>query len=61
MMFPLVALVWNGHGVLGFVPAPVEALTLTMPAADTALTAGQALPVAVDVGREASERPNGES
>ena len=56
MILPLVALVWNGHGVLGFLPAPVEALILTMPAADTVLTAGQALPVAVDVGREASLR-----
>ena len=54
--FSLIALVLNGYGVLGFLPAPVEALTLTMPAADSVISAGEALPVAVDVGKEVSLR-----
>ena len=56
IILPLIALAWNGQGVLSFLPAPVEALTLTMPAADSVLSAGQALQVAVDVGREVSLR-----
>jgi hypothetical protein len=56
MILPLIALAWNGQGVLSFLPAPVEALTLTVPATDSVLSAGQALQVAVDVGREVSLR-----
>jgi hypothetical protein len=56
MILPLIALAWNGQGVLSFLPAPVGALTLTVPATDSVLSAGQALQVAVDVGREVSLR-----
>jgi hypothetical protein len=56
VIFAVQALAWNGLGVLGFLPAPVEALTLIMPTAESGVSAGQALPVAVDVGREVSLR-----
>lgn len=56
MIAVLCTLAWIGHGPFEVFPRRAEALTLTMPVADAALSAGQALPVAVDVGREVSLR-----
>jgi hypothetical protein len=51
-----VALAWHGQWPLELLPVTALALTLTTPAADSTLTAGQALPVAVNVGGEVSLR-----
>ncbi len=51
-----VALAWHGQWPLDVLPVTARALTLTTPAADSTLSAGQALPVAVDVGGEVSLR-----
>jgi hypothetical protein len=40
----------------GLLPPPVWALTLTMPNPDTQVSSGQALPVAVDVGKDLNVR-----
>ena len=57
MVLPLTFLAWNGgQGSLGLAPSLAGALTLTMPAADVTLSAGQALPVAVEIGREVNLR-----
>jgi hypothetical protein len=52
----LVALAWHAQWPLNLLPAAARALTLTTPAADSTLSAGQAVPVAVDVGGEGSLR-----
>ena len=42
--------------LVGLLPEPAWSLTLTMPAAEAKVTAGQPLPVAVDVGKDVSLR-----
>src|SRR5690348_570315 len=56
MTAAVVTLVWTGQGLFDVFPRHADALTLTTPVAGAALSAGQALPVAVDVGREVSLR-----
>jgi hypothetical protein len=51
-----VALAWHGQWPLDLLPAPARALTLTAPATDATVSAGQALPVAVEVGGEVNLR-----
>jgi hypothetical protein len=43
-------------GLVGVLPEPAWPLTLTMPAADSKATAGQSIPVAVDIAKEVSLR-----
>jgi hypothetical protein len=50
------ALGWNGQGPLDLLSGTAQALTLKMPAAEAILSAGQTLPVAVDVGKEVNLR-----
>lgn len=50
------ALLAGSVGLVGVLPDAVWSLTLTMPAADAKATAGQRLPVSVDVAKEVSLR-----